>query len=106
MGSARGAIRGTWVEQNTCSYYRPRAMMLCGLPIRDELVLELAKMVEDEDLADRLETAYSRETKVLALTFADRDGILRALEDPPAGLEELRAVLLQEHTWRVREGLG
>jgi hypothetical protein len=29
------------------------------------------------------------------------------LDDPPAGeLAELRAVLLEEHVWRVREGLG
>ena len=25
--------------------------------------------------------------------------------DPPAGLEELRGVLLREHAWRQREGL-
>jgi hypothetical protein len=80
-------------------------MMVAGLPIRDELVLELARLVDDDELATKLETAYSRETKVLGLTFSDRDSILVALEDPPAGLEELRAVLLQEHTWRVREGL-
>jgi hypothetical protein len=80
-------------------------MMLCGLPIRGELVLELARMVEDEELADKLETAYSRETKVLALTFSDRDSIIVALEDPPAGLEELGGVLLREREWRVREGL-
>lgn len=44
-------------------------------------------------------------TKVLALTIADREAILRALDDPPDGLAELRAVLLREHEWRVREGL-
>ena len=27
------------------------------------------------------------------------------LEDPPEGLAELRAVLLNEHQWRQREGL-
>jgi hypothetical protein len=31
--------------------------------------------------------------------------IIRALEDPPAGLEELRGVLLSEFEWRRREGL-
>ena len=36
---------------------------------------------------------------------ATREAILRALEDPPAGLEELRAVQLQEHVGRVRDGL-
>jgi hypothetical protein len=38
------------------------------------------------------------------LTIPERE-ILRALEDCPPGLAELRAVLLQEHTWRQRDGL-
>jgi len=43
---------------------------------------------------------------VLALSFADRERILRALDDPKTdSLAELRAVLLQEHKWRVRDGL-
>jgi len=52
-----------------------------------------------------LETAYDRETKLLALTIVDRESILRALDEPPNGLTELRGVLLREHEWRVREGL-
>jgi hypothetical protein len=35
----------------------------------------------------------------------DREAILRALDDPPTGLPELRGVLLREHEWRKREGL-
>jgi hypothetical protein len=42
---------------------------------------------------------------VLALTIDDREAILRALDDPPDSLAELRGVLLREHEWRVREGL-
>jgi hypothetical protein len=33
------------------------------------------------------------------------NGILRALEDCPDELAELRGVLLREHEWRAREGL-
>jgi hypothetical protein len=33
------------------------------------------------------------------------ESILRALEDDPDGLGELRATLLKEHEWRVREGV-
>ena len=44
-------------------------------------------------------------TKVLALTIPERELIIRALDDPPSGLEELRAVLLREHVGRVRHGL-
>ena len=50
-------------------------------------------------------TAYGRMTKVLALTIPERETIIRALDDAPPGLEELRAVLLREHVGRVRDGL-
>ena len=80
-------------------------MHLAGVPLRDELVLELARLVDDDDLGSRLETAYGRMTKVLALTIPERETIIRALDDPPPGFEELRAVLLREHVGRVRDGL-
>jgi hypothetical protein len=51
-------------------------------------VLELARLVDDADLAEKLEAAYTRNTRVLALTIPQRETILAALEDPPAGLEE------------------
>ena len=35
----------------------------------------------------------------------DREAILRVLDDPPAGLAELRGVLLAKHQGRVRDGL-
>jgi hypothetical protein len=84
-------------------------MMLAGIPVRDADVLELARLLRDagfDEVAERLETAYDREAKVLALTIADREAILRALDDPPDGLAELRGVLLREHEWRVRTGLA
>ena len=80
-------------------------MFVDGIPARDEAVLELARLVDDPALADRLETAYGRETKVLALTIPDREKILAALEDAPADLAELRGVLLRELEWRRAEGL-
>ena len=45
------------------------------------------------------------EVKLLALSIDERAIILGQLEDPPDGLTELRAVLLNEHQWRQREGL-
>jgi hypothetical protein len=42
--------------------------------------------------------------KVLALTIPERETIISALDDPPPGLEELRCVLLSQHTWRQRQG--
>jgi hypothetical protein len=45
----------------------------------------------------------------LRIAYADREQereqILRALDDPPEGLAELRGVLVREHDWRAREGL-
>ena len=43
--------------------------------------------------------------KILALDIPERETIIRALDDPPPGLEELRVVLLREHVGRVRDGL-
>jgi len=83
-------------------------MMLAGIPVADKDVLELARLLRDAafvDVAERLENAYDVECKVLALPIEDRERILRALDDPPAGLAELRGVLLVEHEWRRREGL-
>ena len=42
---------------------------------------------------------------LLALTIDERTIILSALEDPPEGVAELRAVLLNELEWRQRTGL-
>ena len=41
----------------------------------------------------------------MALTIAEREQIIRALDDPPDGLAELRGVLLVEHEGRVRQGV-
>jgi hypothetical protein len=54
--------------------------------------------------AESLETAQERQTKLLGLSIADREVILSVLVDPPEQLCELRAVLLQEHASRQREG--
>jgi hypothetical protein len=79
-------------------------MMLAGLFVRPELVRTLAALVYEPTASVR-ELALDRKIAVVALTIDDRERILRALDDPPAGLEELRGVLLREHEWRVREGL-
>jgi hypothetical protein len=107
VGSA-SFLRGTVLHSrpNRCTL---EAMMLAGTPVRDADVLELARLLRDagfDDVAGRLEDAYDVETKVLALTIDNREAIVRALDDPPAGLTELRGVLLREHEWRVREGLA
>jgi hypothetical protein len=79
-------------------------MMLAGIRVSSELVRELAEIV-DEPTASMLARALEMETVVVALTIEDRERIIRALDDPPAGLAELRGVLLREHEWRKRTGL-
>ena len=83
-------------------------MMLAGIPVPDQKVLDLAGLLRDagfDETAERLENACDAETKLLPLTISEREAILRALDDPPEGLVELRGVLLLEHEARVRDGL-
>jgi len=77
-------------------------MYLAGLPIPGPDVLELARLIDDQVLAEKLETAYGRGARILALEIQERESILRALDDPPTkALAELPATLLQEHVARL-----
>ena len=80
-------------------------MYLAGLRIPDEDVRELIKLV-DEPTRSFLEKSLALDSEVVALTIEDRERVLWALDDVRSeALAELRAVLLQEHEWRAREGL-
>ena len=71
----------------------------------DDDVRELARLV-DEPTRSVLEKALALGTVVLALTIEDRERLLWALDDARTdALAELRAVLVQEHEGRVRDGL-
>jgi hypothetical protein len=80
-------------------------VFLAGIPVPDRDVLELARLVDDDALATRLEDCYGRGVKILGLEIDERELIIRALDDPPVGLEELRATLVAEHVGRLRDGL-
>jgi hypothetical protein len=83
-------------------------MWLAGIPVADKVVLRLAASLREAELVDTaelLEGAYDREARIVALDVADREAILRVLEDCPEELLELPATLLQEHVWRQRAGL-
>jgi hypothetical protein len=78
---------------------------LAGLRIPDEDVRELIKLV-DEPTRSFLEKSLALDSEVVALTIEDRERILPALDDVRTdALAELRGILLQEHEWRMREGL-
>ena len=76
--------------------------------MRDQDVLELARLLRDAgfvDTAEALVVALEAEQALVALTIQDRGATLRSLDDPPKGLVKLRGMLLTEHEWRQREGL-
>ena len=81
-------------------------MFLAGIPIRDELVLEVAKLVRDPELAAKLERAVDRDVSVLALTLEERQAICESLgEHPPPGLGDLRTTVHGQLQWRRAAGL-
>jgi hypothetical protein len=78
--------------------------MLAGIPVATAVIRNLITRV-DEPTASQLQLALDARRAVVSLTIRDRERILRALEDCPEELAELRRLLLREHEWRVREGL-
>ena len=90
---------------------RKRAQVLiAGLPIEDADVLVLARLLREqqfEKTAQHVERAIHNASDFLPLTILERDEILWALDDPPAGsLAQLRAVLLQDHVGLLSDGLA
>ena len=81
-------------------------MHLAGIPLRRRTSPGARPPGDDGALGSRLETAYGRMTKVLARTIPERETIIRALDEAPPGLEELRAVLLREHVGPRTRRLG
>ena len=61
-------------------------MQLAGIPVTDKAVLQLAASLREAELVDtaaRLERAYDREARIVALDIPDREAIVRMLEDCP-----------------------
>ena len=82
-------------------------MFLAGVPVRDGIVLELARRLRDAqftDTADKLERAWRQEDKMLALETDDREALLGVLSDGLDEFAELRSVLLQEHERKLGGG--
>jgi len=53
----------------SCSRTYDRLVTLAGIPVRDQDVLELARLLRDagfDETAEKLEDGYDRETKILA----------------------------------------
>ena len=83
-------------------------MRLAGVSVREEDVADLARLLFAagyEDTGDALLVALDAEQDLTALSVADREAILRVLDDTPMGLAELGGVLLDEREGRARDGL-
>jgi hypothetical protein len=83
-------------------------VQLAGIALARAEVHELVdrlKAVGAEDTAALLLIAEASGEEQVGLTIDERVEVIAALADPPAGLEMLRAVLIQEHVWRAHEGL-
>lgn len=79
-------------------------MLVSGVAVDERLLKQLSEVVPPR-LARRLDTALFYRAAVLGLTVDERKAILAALEKPPAGLEDLRANLLQDVAWRQCESM-
>jgi hypothetical protein len=85
------------------------SVKLAGLDVAPDDVIDLPQRLRNDgskETGDSLEGALMAGVKRVELTMEEREDVLRALEECPAPLAELRATLLQEHGWRQREGLG
>jgi hypothetical protein len=76
-------------------------VFLAGVPVQASLVLTLAELVRDVSLAEKLERAVNRDLIVIGLDDDERVAVLKALADPPPGLEEVRDTLLEEQDRRA-----
>lgn len=76
-------------------------VFVAGVPVQSSLVLELATLVKDARLVAKLERGVERDVIVIGLTDDERILVLRALADPPPGLEEVRETLLSDERRRA-----
>jgi len=78
-------------------------VFLAGVPVQSSLVLELATLVKDPRLADKLGRGVQRDVIVIGLDDDERALVLKALADPPHGLEDVRETLLAEQSRRAAD---
>ena len=69
------------------------AVSLCGLPVRAENVRLLARKLEGDPLAQKLERALTNDNSIVALSFEERARIVEALTVAPASLAGIRTEL-------------
>ena len=71
-------------------------MVLAGEPVLSKDVVLLAGMLDGDALSTKLLRGVANENSIVALSLADRQRIVAVLADPPAGLAELKNVLVKQ----------
>lgn len=72
-------------------------MHLSGVAVRNDQVHLLARLLDGDELAAKLELAVENRNDLVALSASDRERIVDVLPDPPpSGLAELRSVLVKQ----------
>jgi len=74
-------------------------MIIGGVWVDDRHVREIAAIVK-RPVGWRLEQALLFRAQVVAMTRDEKRAVLSALEQAPAELEEVRALLLADENWR------
>ena len=78
-------------------------MILSGEHLRPDLVRALANLLPDEPLSGRLIAALDTDTTIFALSDAECEMIILALDESPApSLAPLRGVLVKQRALRAR----
>jgi hypothetical protein len=75
-------------------------VFLVGVPVSNADVLVLATLVKDDELVHKLEHVVKRDLIVITLDVDEQAAVLKALSNPPEGLEAVRDKLLAERAWR------
>lgn len=88
FGQRRAGREEEWMPRNTRA-----AISLCGLPVRAENVRLLARRLEGDPLAQKLERAVTNDNSIVALSVEERTRIVAALTGGPAALVGLRTEL-------------
>ena len=64
--------------------------------MRRDQVLLLATLLDGDDLSVKLARGLENDNSIVALSVDDRQRIVAVLADPPAGLAELKSVLVKQ----------
>lgn len=81
-------------------------VFLAGVPVHSSLVAELAQLVKEPALTKKLELGVKQDAIAIRLDQDERAIVLKALGNPPPGLEDVRDTLLAQQVRRPGGDVG